>query len=39
MGLQFGHACLRVETIRSVVSGILAAVLQFGHACLRVETR
>ena len=37
--LQFGHACLRVETrlIRPVAD--YAAGLQFGHACLRVETR
>ena len=37
--LQFGHACLRVETRIFLLVGILLIPLQFGHACLRVETR
>ena len=37
--LQFGHACLRVETsVNSQSLLIAASALQFGHACLRVET-
>ena len=37
-GLQFGHACLRVETMSSTQWGSQNTTLQFGHACLRVET-
>ena len=36
--LQFGHACLRVETIKVVNKKWSDVALQFGHACLRVET-
>ena len=38
MRLQFGHACLRVETIPCPQLTDVEGVLQFGHACLRVET-
>ena len=36
--LQFGHACLRVETVPFPERGGPSRRLQFGHACLRVET-
>ena len=38
VALQFGHACLRVETARRKMRKIKNMPLQFGHACLRVET-
>ena len=37
--LQFGHACLRVETWRCKPRRYPSSRLQFGHACLRVETQ
>ena len=36
--LQFGHACLRVETRYENYVQKSRFSLQFGHACLRVET-
>ena len=36
--LQFGHACLRVETGITQAEAAAKLGLQFGHACLRVET-
>ena len=37
--LQFGHACLRVETrLPTELFRCSRGTLQFGHACLRVET-
>ena len=38
MPLQFGHACLRVETTGRLADALPCSLLQFGHACLRVET-
>ena len=38
MPLQFGHACLRVETRLDSSTAKSKRSLQFGHACLRVET-